>query len=206
MPCSPGEQGLQYTPGVLFSCGITKNDTKSTRYGTPSLMEDQNIKNIRFPVETDKHLIRLAEKLGRTKLTVFKQMVEYFYRTKKDPLDINDELLKNTIVKGHQNLTGFIRVQEQTLLMPMKQDMDRMIGSQKKILECFNKQILEHNRQSEQQLTAMQNQLVQGQQNKEQLKARFLYLLDSYAKTSSQGGGINKDDLLIRIKEQVKNL
>ncbi|RKR80001.1 hypothetical protein BDD43_0088 [Mucilaginibacter gracilis] len=165
-------------------------------------MEDTNIKNIRFPVETDQQLIKLAEKLGRTKLTVFKQMTEYFYRSRKDPLDFNDDLLKNTIVKGHQNLTGFIKVQEQTLLMPMKQDIDRMIGSQKKILECFNKQILEHNRQSEQQLSALQNQLTASQQSKEQLKSRFVFLLDSYAKA----GTVGKEELLRKIKEQIKSL
>ncbi len=169
-------------------------------------MEDLNIKTIRFPVETDSKLIKMADKFGRSKINLFKQMVDYFYRTKKDPLDVNDELLKNTIIKGHQNLTGFIKTQEQTLLIPMKLDVDRMIGSQIKILDCFNKQILEHNQQTGQQQADLIKQINQIQQSKERLKTKFLYLLDSYTKLSMSVSAKEKEELLERIKEQIKIL
>jgi len=39
-------------------------------------------------------------------------MVNYFHRTKKDPSDINDEILKNTLVKNHDTYIRFIRAQE----------------------------------------------------------------------------------------------
>lgn len=169
-------------------------------------MEDLNVKTIRFPVETDAKLVKLADKFGRSKLNLFKQMVDYFYRTKKDPLDVNDELLKNTIIKGHHNLTGFIRTQEQTLLIPMKQDIDRMIGSQVKILDCFNKQILEHNQQSESQHGELLKHITQSLQSKEQLKTKFIYLLDSYAKASLSATAKEKDELINKIRNQVKLL
>ncbi|HZY35938.1 MAG TPA: BfmA/BtgA family mobilization protein [Mucilaginibacter sp.] len=169
-------------------------------------MEDLNIKTIRFPVETDNKLIKMADKFGRSKINLFKQMVDYFYRTKKDPLDVNDELLKNTIIKGHQNLTGFIKTQEQTLLIPMKLDVDRMIGSQIKILDCFNKQILEHNQHSSQQQTDLIKQINQMLQAKEQLKTKFIYLLDGYIKASMTLSAKEKEELLKRTREQVKLL
>lgn len=167
-------------------------------------MEDPNIKNLRFPVETDRQLIKLAEKFGRTKLELFKQMVDYFYRTKKDPLDTGDEALKVLISKNHHNLTGFIKTQEKELLIPLKLDMDRMIGSQKKILDCFNTQILEHNQQLQKQQAELLKQFSQLLQSKEVLKAKFAFILESYAKARDQSR--DKDDLLKKTQAQVKML
>jgi hypothetical protein len=167
-------------------------------------MEDLNIKNLRFPVETDSQLIKLSEKFGRTKIDLFKQMVDYFYRTKKDPLDTGDEVLKAIIAKNHHNLTGFIKTQEKELLIPVKLDMDRMIGSQKKILDCFNTQILEHNQQIQKQQTELLKQFSQLLQSKEVLKAKFAFILESYAKARDQAR--DKDDLLRKTQAQIKML
>ncbi|MES2275904.1 MAG: BfmA/BtgA family mobilization protein [Bacteroidota bacterium] len=183
-------------------------------------MEDLNIKTIRFTVETDAKLTKLADKYGRSKVLFFKLMVDYFYRTKKDPTDVNDELLKNAIIKGTHNLTGFIKTQEQTLLIPMKLDVDRMIGSQQKILDCFNAQILEHNRQSGLQQTEMLGKLKQiepflkliGQQlqSKEQLKSRALLILEDYHKGREQLGLMasakDREDLLKKARERINSL
>lgn len=169
-------------------------------------MEDLNIKNLRFPVETDSQLIKLSEKFGRTKLDLFKQMVDYFYRTKKDPLDSSDELLQRTVSKNHQNLTGFIKTQEKELLIPMRVEIDRMIGSQKKILDCFNTQILEHNQQSQKQQTEILKQFGQLLQSKEVLKAKFSFILDSYAKARDLSGTRDKDDLIRKTHAQIKML
>lgn len=183
-------------------------------------MEDLNIKTIRFTVETDEKLTKLADKYGCSKLLFFKLMVDYFYRTKKDPADINDELLKNAIIKGNHNLTGFIKTQEQTLLIPMKLDMDRMIGSQQKILDCFNTQILDYNRQSGSQQVEVLGKLKQmepylkliGQQlqTKEQLKIRALVILEDYHKGREQLGLMasakDKEDLLKKARERVNSL
>ncbi|HEY8929828.1 MAG TPA: BfmA/BtgA family mobilization protein [Mucilaginibacter sp.] len=165
-------------------------------------MEDINIKNIRFPVETDNRLIKLAERFGRTKLDLFKQMVDYFYRTKKDPLDTNDELLKAAIGKNYHSLTGFVKTQEKELLVPMRVEIDRMISSQKKILDCFNTQILQHNKQQ----TELLKQVAQTLQAKEQLKTKFGYILEQYIKAREQPGlSITaKEELIKKAKEQLK--
>ncbi len=49
---------------------------------------DQNIKSVRFPKEVDERLSILTRKLGRTKRMLFVQMVDYFYRSKKYPIDL----------------------------------------------------------------------------------------------------------------------
>jgi hypothetical protein len=73
-------------------------------------------KSIRFPVGTHEKMVKLCEKLGRNQVELFVAMVEYFYRTKKDPADINDDVLKNALAKNHQTYIRFIRSQEDNLL------------------------------------------------------------------------------------------
>jgi hypothetical protein len=45
-----------------------------------------------YPVAVDEKFEKIALKLGRTKRQVFIQMVDYFYKSKKVPSDLNDEL------------------------------------------------------------------------------------------------------------------
>ena len=108
-------------------------------------MEDANNKSVRFNAITGEKFEKVAIKLGRNKRLIFMQMVDYFYRSKKDPLDVNDELLKNTLLKNHKDYIGFIRTQETDLLIPTKREVDRMIQSQKKLLDYFNDHIIKHN-------------------------------------------------------------
>lgn len=169
-------------------------------------VNEVNTKTLRFSDEVDHKLSKVAQRAGRGKQQFFEQMVEYFYRTKKDPLDINDELLKSTIVKGHHNLTGFIKTQEKDLLIPMRVEIDRMISSQKKILDCFNTQILQHNHESGQKQTEILKQIGQTQQSKEQLKAKFIYILESYSKAAMTASAKEKEELIRRTREQIKIL
>jgi hypothetical protein len=83
-------------------------------------MKDQNIKTIRFPVTADQKLQKLADKTGLTKLDFFVYMVDYFYKSKKDPRDLNDELLKKELVKRTDTIIGFIKMMEEELLKPLK--------------------------------------------------------------------------------------
>lgn len=55
---------------------------------------DENTKSVSFPKEIDDRLALLSRKLGRTKRLLVMQMVDYFYKSKKDPADLNDEVLK----------------------------------------------------------------------------------------------------------------
>src|SRR5476649_2402250 len=107
---------------------------------------EEYAKSVRFTDETNGKFTGLAIKLGREKRTVFRQMVEYFHRTKKDPSDINDEVLKSTLVKNHDTYIRFIRAQEEKILIPVKTEVDRMVQSQIKILDCFNGQVLKANK------------------------------------------------------------
>lgn len=183
-------------------------------------MEDLNKKTIRFPEETASRLLKIADKLGRTKVRIFIQMVDYFYHTKKDPADLNDDALRTSILKGNQHLAGFIKTQEQSLLIPIRQDAERMVNSQRKILEWLSTEEAAHHKASaeaQQQCTQRLNdidQLVKQIRNhlqtKEQLKFQFSFILDSYIRAREQFGLMTsareKDELVAKIKQQIKNL
>lgn len=64
-------------------------------------------KSVRFPLATDEKLTKLSLKLGRSKKMVICQAVDYFYHTKKYPIDINDELLKRQIASGISRIIAF---------------------------------------------------------------------------------------------------
>ncbi|SDF84987.1 hypothetical protein SAMN05216464_1491 [Mucilaginibacter pineti] len=180
-------------------------------------MEDINIRSVRYPVTVDQKFEKIALKLGRTKRQVFIQMVDYFYKSKKDPMDLNDELLKNTLMKNHQQYIGFIKSQENLLLIPMKTEMDRVTVSQGKIIDRFNTEVLKRNvdvlnKQNvhDQKLNAigvMMETIRKNQKSKEALKAQFLFILDSYIKSRDAFGmmtsGREKEELISITKAQV---
>jgi len=66
---------------------------------------EEYAKSVRFTEATNERFTGLSARLGRDKRIIFRQMVEYFHRTKKDPADINDELLKSTLIKNHARLS-----------------------------------------------------------------------------------------------------
>ena len=183
-------------------------------------MEDINIRSVRYPLPVDEKLVKIALKLGRTKRQVFIQMVDYFYKSKKDPLDLNDELLKNALMKNHKDYIGFIRKQEDILLIPIKTEIDRMVASQIKIIDRFNSEVLKHNvdvlnKQNvhDQKLSAialMMETIQKSLKSKEQLKMQFLHILDSYIKSRDAFGlmtsGKEKEELIAVTKAQVSLL
>lgn len=184
------------------------------------MTEDINVRSVRYPVPVDDKLVKIALKLGRTKRQVFIQMVDYFYKSKKDPLDLNDELLKNALMKNHQQYIGFIKSQENLLLIPIKTEMDRMVASQVKIIDRFNSEVLKHNvdvinKQNvhDQKLNAigtLMEAMQKSLKSKEALKAQFLFILDSYIKSRDAFGmmtsGREKDELISVTKAQVSLL
>jgi hypothetical protein len=60
-------------------------------------MKDINVKSVRYPETVDQKFEKIAIKLGRAKRLVFIQMVDYFYKSKKVPVDLNDELLNHNV-------------------------------------------------------------------------------------------------------------
>jgi len=157
-------------------------------------MADETIykKTIKYSDATDAKLQKLANTAGCTKREFFIRMVDYFYKTKKDPTDISDELLKTTLVKNHDTYIRFIRAQEDKILIPIKIEVDRMIQSQVKILDCFNTQILkantdlQNNQQAQISKFSETDKLLQiiaeRLDAKESLKTKFLHILNHYIK------------------------
>ena len=85
-------------------------------------MESKANKSVRFGGDTDLKFSKLSEKLGRSKQELFGQMVDYFYKSKKDPGDLNDELLKKELGQGINRIISFIKTQEKEALTPMMAD------------------------------------------------------------------------------------
>jgi hypothetical protein len=186
-------------------------------------MEEQGrnkIKTLRFSISVDEKLQKVALKSGLTKLDFFIAMVDYFYKSKKDPRDLNDELLKKEINKKTDNIIGFIKTQEEELLRPIKKDGERMIGAQGKIIDFFNENIIKHN---DVQKAAFQTQLNNigriveflkkldtMQYDKNTLKTKFSEILEYYIKSREQISGFSKqadkDELTSHVRQQVKNL
>ena len=184
-------------------------------------------KTVRFTEDTNTKFSKLALKLGREKRIMFEQMVNYFYKSKKDPLDLNDELLKNTLLKQHQQYIGFIKTQENDLLIPTKREVDRMVIVLRKVLEAFNNDVL---RQNEAQIKVIQviadnqdtqvkkfaqtDQFIQDVMvkldTKEQLKTKFLYILDNYSKIRHSFGittpAVKKQEFVQSTGNQIKLL
>ncbi|OOQ57882.1 BfmA/BtgA family mobilization protein [Mucilaginibacter pedocola] len=182
--------------------------------------KDENVKTIRFPVKTDEKLTAIANKSGLTKLAFFLHMVDYFYKSKKDPRDLNDELLKNAINRKTDNIVAFIKTQEQELLIPVKKDTERMIASQMQVIAAFNQHIIKHN---EEQKATLQEQashigkmgdflkrLDSSQYEKKLLKTKFSAILEFYINAREQMGmmsrQVDKDALIQNVRQQLNNL
>ena len=182
--------------------------------------ENSYKKTIKYSDETDARLQKLAELAGCTKREFFIRMVDYFYKTRKDPKDISDELLKTTLVKNHDTYIRFIRAQEEKILIPVRVEVDRMIQSQIKILDCFNTQILkanadlQHNQQAQISKFAETDKLLQliteRLETKETLKSKFLYILNHFIKIresfSFTTPAKEKEELMHAVRQQVAKL
>jgi hypothetical protein len=183
-------------------------------------MNSINNISIRFPSATNDKLEKAALKLGRSKVTVLMQMVDYFLRTGKDPLDIGDELLKKALSKSHDSLASFIKVQERDLLIPMHTQVKRMIANQEKInvlltrVDNGNLEIKSGQESAEKQ--SMDNSkilrvLYSNLEEKVRLKDKFIAVLRSYAKereslSSFAMNDVKKTQLIDGAIDQVKQL
>ncbi len=179
-------------------------------------MEQENVNTVKYPASLDTKFAKVATSLGVTKRELFIKMVEYFYRTKKDPSDFNDDLLKTSLAKSHKAYTSFIKAQEQLLLIPMKESMDKMIANQKDIVKYFNEQVVNANKnilkgQQEQNVKLLETEklLLKEFDNKERLKASFLQILNGYIRNREDLGAFKtreREELAETTRKQVKNL
>lgn len=180
----------------------------------------ESLRTVKYSASDAIKFEKVALKLGRSKRLIFTQMVDYFYRSKKDPKDLNDELLKNTILKGQKEYIGFIKTQEAELLIPIKRDVARVVESQKTIVSCFNSQVLQYNNevlknQNQQMLSLTRIQeFIKGisdrMDEKEKLKVKFLSILDTYIKLRESFGLMtsakDKEVLIDNTRKQVARL
>jgi hypothetical protein len=154
-------------------------------------------------------MVKLCEKLGRNQVELFTAMVDYFYSTRKDPADINDELLKNALAKNHNTYIRFIRSQEDNLLIPVKESVDKMIVNQREIVRYFNEQVLNANKAvlNNQEITTTHLQAISNSlDNKEKLKVKFQYILNSYSKAFQNTSPKEREALLQETRQQVSKL
>ncbi|MGN5955541.1 BfmA/BtgA family mobilization protein [Sphingobacterium lactis] len=184
---------------------------------------DNTMRTIKYDMQTAHKMERIALKLGRPQRLVFAQMVDYFHRSKKDPKDVNDELLKNTLLKQHRDYIGFIRTQENDLLIPIKREVDRMTRSQKNIVDFFNGQ-QKHNRV----VLEVDREMLDGQKrladtikvalgsldgisgslaSKESMKEQFRFILENYIRTRDGFGmmtsAMEKEELVRSTRKQI---
>src|ERR1051326_3064941 len=101
-------------------------------------MEVKANKSVRFNSDTDLKFSKLSDKLGRSKQELFGQMVDYFYKSKKDPADLNDELLKKELGQGINRIISFIKTQEKEALTPMMADQRQLQRQLTGLLEQFS--------------------------------------------------------------------
>ncbi|MGJ1415921.1 BfmA/BtgA family mobilization protein [Sphingobacterium multivorum] len=185
--------------------------------------EEKTLRTIKYDIQTAQKMEKIALKLGRPQRLVFAQMVDYFHRSKKDPKDVNDELLKNTLLKQHRDYIGFIRTQENDILIPIKREVDRMIRNQKTINEFFNglqkynKVVLEaqgemlegQKKHTEviRQVVGSLNDISAKMESRESLKEKFRYILENYIRTREGFGMMTpakeKEDLARKTRKQI---
>ncbi|WP_316847661.1 BfmA/BtgA family mobilization protein [Pedobacter psychrodurus] len=153
-------------------------------------MKNEVLRSIKYSEAEGIKLDKIALKLGRSKRLVFLQMTEYFYRTKKDPLDINDDLLKTTMVRNHKDYIGFIKTQENDLLIPTKREVAQLSEAQKRLITGFNgllKQnemvpvLMEKQTHFLYQLEKDYKLIFAKLQDKQSFKQLFLNILDGFA-------------------------
>ncbi|PJR03120.1 BfmA/BtgA family mobilization protein [Avrilella dinanensis] len=182
-------------------------------------MKQRDTNSIRYPKETDDKIEKLAKSLGRSKKELFCQMVDYFYRSKKDPSDFGDELLKKDLSSGISRILSFIRQQEKDFLLPLFTDsgvLKSVSLRQKEVLEGIGKHLLTESEQtiilskrSEQIINGLKY-LISKQKEKEILKEQFSQLLDYYINQREEMGwttsGTKKEELIAHVKQSLKNL
>ena len=183
------------------------------------IMKQRDTNSIRYPKETDDKMEKLAKSFRRSKKEFFCQMVDYFYRSKKDPADPDDEILKRELSLGVNRILSFIRQQEKDFLLPLFTDSGILKTAslkQKELLEGIGRHLLAESEQtavltkrSEQVINGLKH-LISKQKEKEMLKEQFGRLLNYYITQREEMGwttsSVKKEELIVHVKQSLKNL
>lgn len=184
--------------------------------------QDENTKSVRFPEAVDERLTLLARKLGRTKREVVMQMVDYFYKSKKDPADLNDEVLKKELssgISGISRILSFIRKQEGDMLVPMYSAMEELMAiakAQSPLLRNIGKGQSEATIMGRETIGYLKlvdgtlKKILGNMRERETLKSRFRQVLDYYITQRETLGwpvsAAKKEELAGRARQSLDNL
>ncbi|TCC96787.1 BfmA/BtgA family mobilization protein [Pedobacter psychroterrae] len=182
-------------------------------------MEDANNKSVRFNALTGEKFEKVAIKLGRNKRLVFMQMVDYFYRSKKDPIDLNDELLKKELANGINRILSFIKRQEGDFLLPIFSDTEGLMVIAKehtKYFKAIGQYLInddEHTKEMIKRMTSLDRAIAKTQNHLEEkalLKLRFKKILEYYISQRESFGwpvsAAKKEELQTHIRQSLENL
>ncbi|MGJ1366762.1 BfmA/BtgA family mobilization protein [Sphingobacterium spiritivorum] len=179
----------------------------------------ENTRSVRFPMEVDGRLQHLSLKIGRTKRLLVIQMVDYFYRSKKDPADLNDEVLKKELSSGVSRILSFIRKQETDLLVPvysMLDELTTMHRQQSGAIDIISDEqqqaskFLKANTEYLGSLDKVLKKLLLGIAEKQELKDNFRKILEHYiCQRETLGWPVSaarKEELAKQVREALDKL
>ncbi|WP_222539503.1 BfmA/BtgA family mobilization protein [Pedobacter polysacchareus] len=183
------------------------------------LMEDLNIKSIRYPMAVDAKLESLSLKFGRSKKLFFEQMVDYFHKSKKDPTDLNDEVLKKELSSGVSRIISFVRKLESDFLLPVFSNSGKLLGlsnTHSKFLEGLSQYAVNDETQTGRIIAGMmllEKAIVKTQTNLDEkavLKTKFSKILERYINSRESLGwtdsSAKKEELQGLARESLKNI
>jgi predicted DNA-binding protein len=181
--------------------------------------QDENTKSVRFTEAVDERLTLLARKLGRTKRQLVVQMVGYFYKSKKDPAHLNDEVLKKELANGISRILSFIRKQEGDLLVPMYSAMEELMAiakMQNPLLKDIGEGRSEASIMGRETIGYLKlvdgtlKKILGSMREKEALKSRFRQILDHYITQRETLGwpvsAAKKEELAKHVRQSLDNL
>lgn len=182
-------------------------------------IRQKDTNSIRYSQEVDVKMEKLAKSFRRSKKELFCQMVDYFYRSKKDPADPGDELLKRELSSGVNRILSFIKQQEKDFLLPVFTDtgvLKAAASRQTSLLEGIGKHLVAESAKTK-TIIERSDSLAKGlkliaarQAEKETLKQRFSELLEYYIAQREEMGwtttAAKKEELMTHVRRTLKNL
>ncbi|WP_121966695.1 BfmA/BtgA family mobilization protein [Myroides sp. N17-2] len=182
-------------------------------------MKQVDTNSIRFSKAVNEKLDKLAFGFKRSKKELFTQMVDYFYRSKKDPSDFGDEVLKRELSSGISRIISFIRQQEKDFLLPSFTDVGLIkvaIAHNNDKLSKIDSHLVKETEISSTNLKNSQNlltaikMLIGYQKQKEELKKQFSELLEYYILSREEMGwtttNVKKEQLVEHVRQSLNNM
>lgn len=182
-------------------------------------MKNKDTNSIRYPSAVDEKFEKLSIGFKRSKKELFCQMVDYFYRSKKDPSDWEDEILKKQLSSGINRIISFIRQQEKDFILPLFTDSGILKNSatkQVQLLEAIGKYLVAEiektntiNKQTD-YLEKGIEMMISKQEEKQKLKECFSEILEYYISQREEMGwtssAVKREKLVSHVRKSLQNL